>query len=1268
MKTRAFKKALSVLCVLSMLLSICVIGFAGTASAATTYTFNASGNVYTQSLEKDAALPAPQVPANYPKFLGWYDKTFTTKFDKAGTTTELYAKFDAVVLDFDDGQDYYDPNSKFGIAGGMSNYSVVDDPLDPASGNKVLLGQSNGQGLSFGLAGYSGVPGGFKLDGAKKYVVTFKVYITGVTTAQPALFQLYSASDAGIGNSGNKNTISSQAVYTENTSGWITVTLTTNANLTADRVKTQPNLVLFAVGGQSIGGRLYYDDIMISEATDRKVTLINKGTQTTENLKTGDALPVKTNGSFLGWYNKDLVKYTNVPPMDVTLYAVYNGTYANFEKTGYWDPNGQIAANSAMTIDVVNDPLGRQGKVALFDMRGNENVLNVAPSVAEGLSNAGTKLAAGQYRLRFKYYATGVNSEGVYIELRTANAAGVGQGGDKSGTIASTAITASTSGWTEMEIIFTVNAAQAAFDSFILLAQDGMMYGNPKPGTVDQATAMLYVDDIDIKPYMDASGIVDTVMNFENNFQWSVAEANSYTTSTGNGYVTRGEILSSVSGNHYFQMKNYRNKNGYFWFTVNDGTKQFQLNKSGLYTVEFDYYVVHSETETSIGVLSVDPTKTNSITELAECVTFEYRDDTEWAHAKMTFQANTDSGRTSLGIYLKNKTNVPEEYATVVNFDNIVVTSHSVSGEDGIIVFDDMGADYTVDPIVVEDGRTPEKLPTPAKYGYDFMGWKYDVRTGGTDEEPEYTQYTLTTSTVIPAGTLNVYAEWKLNAGAVELQFYSNVPEFDEQAYTVVAKHGQPISNMPPNPSATGQKFLGWYLDTTFQTPLDANKAPAISGRARVYAKWDVAGVIIDYEEFNNRTHGAGRVSDRYEAKMFQGDMALCYDLSVGSNSDPAGHARAMFYDGTEYFRAFEGLDYTVTFKYYIEKVAKVGSFNIYLSSASNTWANYAAQKGGFTYTNTTGEWLEGEISFTATQAANSTGADNYMSISVSGDAVLYIDDVVITCAENTMNHYGSAVVFNTQGGNKLPTMSGQPGEKFELPKPKRAGYLFKGWFLDAAGTEAFTDPVYGEETIQLYAIWQLGSFTESFEDYPASVKALGVAGAYKFYSKTESNFDAANVYHGAVSLFRDGTSSGDKVFTLARSSDLALTVGSSYTLTMWVKPVSITDTNSAISMVSLPTFTGITKAQPITKLAGVSELKEGEWQQITYHFTATSEFIGISTSAGCDMYIDEINITLDGYTGSDTGDSSISPIVVLIIAILAAGALLITAKKVFVK
>ena len=134
------------------------------------------------------------------------------------------------------------------------------------------------------------------------------------------------------------------------------------------------------------------------------------------------------------------------------------------------------------------------------------------------------------------------------------------------------------------------------------------------------------------------------------------------------------------------------------------------------------------------------------------------------------------------------------------------------------------------------------------------------------------------------------------------------------------------------------------------------------------------------------------------------------------------------------------------------------------------------------------------------------------------------------------------------------------------------------------------------------------------------------------------------------------------------RSADLALSVGSTYTLTFFVKPTSIGNDAGTISLAEMKTFTGINNATAKDVIVKVSDLKEGEWQQITYTFTATSEFYAIQTSDGNNMYFDDITMTLYGYTGGSTGDTSVSPLLILAIVIMSAGALLVTGKKVFDK
>ena len=1281
MKTRAFKKVISVICVLALLMSLCVVSFAGTASAAETYVFNVNG--VTSSVELNTGDPLPD-QADYQsgiRFIGWYDKTFTTKYDTAGAEKNLYAKFSSTILDFENGKQYYYPNegksgySAFGTKGSISDFKVVDDPVK--SGNKVLMREhGNNQGTSFGVPVAADTDTGFRITAGTKYEVSFRYYIQNISD-KGAQFQLWRASDAGIGTAGNKTALTNHFIVYGNTDSWQTMSIIFTAPANVD---AQPYLLFMyrdmADPSAANTGDVYVDAITVTEITEKTYTFYNKGVKTTQKLTAGDSLPSVKGASFMGWYDRTLTtRYDSVSAAIDTLYAKYDGTYLDFETKGYYDPNGVVkpmgTGTAQFSFETAADPLNSSNHVMVADLRNTVDTRNFGLAGAEG-ANAGLCLKKGSvYSVSFKYYIEG-SSEGVFVGLRASTDAGIGQAGGKAGADdwqnADGTITNTNGKWETYTFQFTVTNDTVAYPNIIMLVQD---LKARRTNVASDITTIAYFDDIEIKPYVASTAVDDVVMDFENDFKWSVEGANNYTYESGNGYVNRGEIVADGS-NHYFKVTDFKMKNKYVFFTVNDGKNQFEMVNGGLYTVSFDYKVEHSETATKLGLTYIKPTTSATgvgiaSTPIAELDSFEYRDDTEWNHVEYSFCAEfANASMNSLGIYLFNSTAVPLEYATVVYFDNIEVQTHSITGEDNLIVFDTLGGNK-VASMTVKNGTAPATLPTAEKYGYDFIGWKYDVVTG-TGEDAVVTTYDLTTSTIVNDSLIHAYAVWKLSAGVIELNFRTNVEDYDTKAPTLVAYPGQPVKGMPADPVAVNQKFVGWYLDRALTKAFDVNSAP--SENTTLFAKWETDGALIDYESFPvSVATNAGQVSDRYKiVETSTGNHVLRYDLSKGTNSDAAGQARAMLHTGDSFIRAYEGLDYTVTFKYQVESFKSSGGIYVFLSSKSNTWSNFKQQTGSIKYSEVTDGWVEASISFTASILSTATSDDNYMSIAISGDAVVNIDDVVVILPENEMNVYGSAIRFNTNGGKGLNFICGDVGDTINLPTPKKPGYKFLGWYLDKAFEKPFTDTVYGEESVYLYAKWQLGKFSEGFEDYPSSVKALGIAGAYSIYNSSSVGFDPSNIHGGKESLFRNGTTAGDKVFTLMRTDDYALNVGESYTLTMYVKPTSIGDATATISLVEMSTFTGIAAGKVSDVVAKVSDLKEGEWQQITLTFTANSQYYGISTSAGNDMYFDDISVTLFGFTGSDTGDSSVSPLIILAIVILSAGAMLITGKKVFSK
>ena len=123
-----------------------------------------------------------------------------------------------------------------------------------------------------------------------------------------------------------------------------------------------------------------------------------------------------------------------------------------------------------------------------------------------------------------------------------------------------------------------------------------------------------------------------------------------------------------------------------------------------------------------------------------------------------------------------------------------------------------------------------------------------------------------------------------------------------------------------------------------------------------------------------------------------------------------------------------------------------------------------------------------------------------------------------------------------------------------------------------------------------------------------------------------------------------------------------------SYAVTFYVKPEAINDAAGTISLIGMSSNTGIAAPKSTNVITTIGDLKAGEWQKVSYTFTADQKFVGISTTAGNNLYLDNFTLTLKGYTGTTTGDTSVNPMIIALMVVLAAGSLIVTGKKVFEK
>ncbi len=1285
MKTHAFRKVLSVVCVIAMLMSVCVVGLVGVSSAADNdYTLYHNGTITQKTLAEGAALPDPG-PYKGAKFLGWYDETFTNEHKTAGEKTTLYAKYSAAIFDFELDASHY--------THGASNCNFVYGVIDPTdSNNKVVKFTIDGTHDYIAVPITEGAKKTYEFKAGVEYTVYFKYY--GVETTGDITLRVYNSTPDAVNKAWTDLNNDDEHHYIRPTEAsvpylrpapyppydnWLNMTppsgewntMKMKVTFTQEDIDAGRTALVLHMNQNNTGVALLFDDlIVVEDAEEVNVTLNDNGSVITEKYLEGVELPKVSDPNFTGWYDENLrYQYEYVPDTDVKLYAKYKKVFDTFENDSkIFDPNNKFPVDNGFklvvdSVDAANHVLSAPIGATVVD--------NYAITGADG-AKAGFTINKGQlYTVKLKYKASGIGASGAKIYFKSVDNASIGSGND-AGILEGWEIALeNTDEWKEVNVNFSLSGAStinlAVMKNLVMAA-----YGADSNGT-------LLIDNFSVGPYAPPidPNTANLEMDFEaeGGFSWSVEDANKYDKSSGNGYVNRGELVTEAN-NTFFRVSHFNAKGAYIYFTLDDGLRQFEVANQGIYTIEFDYKVVHSETKSSIGMFFVKPTTESTGFKFSSKPVVEFdsfstdniseRDDKSWTHVTYTFGADLAGieDYTSVGLYVYNESNVPEMNtdlnkltATVVEFDNIVVKTNSKYAGDGMIVFDSKGG-TSCENLITASGEPIGALPEPTMYGCVFTGWKYDTDTGAKE---------LTPNTVMPGFVTYAYATWEPAPGAVLFNIHSNVPEYDAKYQSVVAYPGKPLDRFPAeNPSMAGQEFVGWYYDSAFTKPVNFKSAAKESGD--IYAKWGKGNFTCNFEDYN-----VNKSSDRADLITDSSNNNHYIDWwaenSLNNFDNAASFYAFVINDKGAQYQVYSNFEYTVTFKYKLIE----GSLDVH-AIANDSGYSWSARKEQTDGTNPTvtldnvdpDNWQTASFTFTAklTDLLN-----NYISFGVAGLGHAYFDDIVITSDINTMNMYGSLIVLDTNGGKPIQHVSGPEGSEIKLPTPVKPNYKFMGWYTDSTLTTKFTETVYGSTPISLVAKWQLGKYVESFEELPNTVLQLAVDPAYSLYSDKIEGFDKSNVRSGSTSLFRKGSTAGVKNFTTARSYDLALTVGDSYTLTMYVKPTSVGDAAGTINILSMANYTSTANPSSSAVVANVSDLKVGEWNKITYKFTATAKFVGISTSAGNDMYIDDISITLDGYSSSaNTGDSSVNPLVIIAMVIVCAGALLITGKKVFSK
>lgn len=452
---------------------------------------------------------------------------------------------------------------------------------------------------------------------------------------------------------------------------------------------------------------------------------------------------------------------------------------------------------------------------------------------------------------------------------------------------------------------------------------------------------------------------------------------------------------------------------------------------------------------------------------------------------------------------------------------------------------------------------------------------------------------------------------------------------------------------LPTPDKVEGRRFIGWFTDKQLYNEYNAT----IFGNEDItlYAKWQADDWICDFESFAESYLGKA-----YKLVTENGNTYLNY-----TGDSKTTDSRTIFNNNGTSFFGYHSNVYEIEFDYRLRKIDDTFKSNLLQSSSSNAWVT--AQNLGDFMSGVAGvsstEWKKAKI--TATAKASTVNL-SYFNISFKGSADIDIDNVVFRTVNDYSSNYGStSVLFETSCDTKVNPVFGDPGETFKYPELTKAGYTFAGWYEDESFMTPSTGNTFDKRPRTLYAKWFIGNVNEGFEKLPEDIiKVLPTC--YSFNESTSPTFNAEGIRSGSVSIFRDGSQNMSRSFALCRDSSSMLKAGGQYTLTFYVKPVSVTDAQGTISLTGVSVNTRLTKPNTTEKITNYGSLKVGEWNKITYTFTAKDNFIGILTAGGADLYFDDFNIVLTGYTGSSTGDNSIPATVFIVLAFAAAAVFVI--------
>ncbi len=390
-------------------------------------------------------------------------------------------------------------------------------------------------------------------------------------------------------------------------------------------------------------------------------------------------------------------------------------------------------------------------------------------------------------------------------------------------------------------------------------------------------------------------------------------------------------------------------------------------------------------------------------------------------------------------------------------------TTVTLNGEGGEIL---VGSSWkTTTTISVYYGKTYSNLPAASsmrRTGYTFVGW-YNGSTR---------VFTTTTVTVTGAHTLS--AHW--TADDVTVNFNANGGELDTVSMQKTVKFNSAYGDMP-TPTYVGHTFVQWEKDGS---KVDSTTLCTTAGSVTLTAKWNT----ISYTVTLNPNYPGGTVDDSHK---------IAYDSGYGQ-LNPAVRTGYKF-DG--WFTQPNGSGKRIT-----DSTGAAVSAENKVTADITLYASWTANEIGIVYNKNggTGSLSAKTVTYDSTYGNLATGLTKKGYVFdgwtlTNGGTDFVISSTKVTATGDSVNLYAhwtektyTVTLVDPRGIASKKSLTVSFGGKFDGLEDELtdSGYIFDGWFADAAGTgtNVTSATTVGDLAADytLYAKWTAADVTITFD------------------------------------------------------------------------------------------------------------------------------------------------------------------------------------------